>query len=142
MSIPPVAGSAPPPRGISAARTTGAGFSVPTDQASPNETRRLAQTASLGAMAAMLSLQDVDPPLERDRRAKSRGEKLLDALGRLQLSLLECVDPASIFTELSDLSRDVPQAADPRLAAVMDEIRVRCAVELARREVAASHGGP
>ena len=139
MSILPVSGSGPPPRGQSAGKASGGGFSVPSDAAAPTEARKLAQTASVGAMAAMLGLQDVDPPLERDRRAKSRGEKMLAALKRLQISLLDGRDPAAISAELSQLSQDAPDAADPHLREAIDDIRIRCAVELARWDVIVSH---
>lgn len=139
MSILPVSGGGPPPRGQSVGKASGAAFSVPSDAAVPTEARKLAQAASVGAMAAMLGLQDVDPPLERDRRAKSRGEKMLAALKRLQISLLDGRDPAAISAELSQLSQDAPRAADPHLCEAIDEIRIRCAVELARRDVNVSY---
>jgi hypothetical protein len=138
MDILPVSGGGPKLRAQPAAKPSGAGFCVPSETAPSAEARGMARTASVGAMAAMLGLQDVDPPQERDRRAKSRGEKMLDALRRLQISLLDGSDPAAISADLRQLSRDVPQAADPGLRGAIDAIGVRCAVELARREVAAS----
>ena len=140
MSILPVSGNGPTMRPQSISKTSGSGFSVSYGPAGAAEAQKLAPIGSVDAMAAMLGLQDVDAPQERDRRAKARGETLLIALQRLQISLLDGSNPAVISAEIEQLARDVPQAADPNLRWVIEAIRLRCAVELARRDVPASHG--
>ncbi len=69
--------------------------------------------------------------VERDARARRRGDALLRSLRDLQLGLLRgTIDPARLRA-LADL---VPgeEAADPALAAALAAIRLRARVELAR----------
>ena len=82
---------------------------------------------------SLLTLQQVDEPTERDRAARRRGQALLGALGRLQLLLLVEGDPVPTLAQLRSLAEGAPAAADPALAAAIDQVVLRARIELARR---------
>jgi hypothetical protein len=84
---------------------------------------------------ALLALQQVDEPTERDRAARRHGQALLGALGRLQRLLLEDGDQAAALGQIRALADATPAAADPGLAAAVDLVVLRARIELARRGV-------
>ena len=91
--------------------------------------------ASLGQVDALLALQEVPDSLVGDAGAKHRGEELLDGLEQLRLGLLTGVLPRERLDRLTRLLAERRgQIDDPRLAAVIDEIELRAAVELAKLE--------
>jgi hypothetical protein len=85
------------------------------------------------SLDSLLTLQQVDEPTERDRAARRRGQALLGALGRLQLLLLVEGDPVPTLAQLRSLAEGAPAAADPALAAAIDQVVLRARIELARR---------
>ena len=91
--------------------------------------------ASLGQVDALLALQEVPDSLVGDAGAKRWGEELLDGLEQLRLGLLAGVLPRERLDRLTRLLAERRgQIDDPRLAAVIDEIELRAAVELAKLE--------
>jgi hypothetical protein len=91
--------------------------------------------APLTSLDAVLAVQAVDDPLTGRRRARERGERLLAALDDLRIALLDGRLPAAKLGALQQLvSEQRGRADDPRLAAVLDEIELRAAVELAKLE--------
>ncbi len=91
--------------------------------------------APLTSLGAVLAVQAVEDPLTGRRRARERGERLLDALEELRLALIDGRLPAARLGALQHLLREQRERADdPRLAAVLDEIELRAAVELAKLE--------
>ena len=120
------------------AQPTGrAGFSVPagTAPACP-DVRDVARPASVGA-SLMLALQEQAGAEAGDREARRHGHRLLAALSELQRAML-CGGGADTLRELSRLSEDEGQAADPVLAGVIRSIRLRARLELARAAKAAN----
>jgi len=94
--------------------------------------------APLTSLGAVLAVQAVDDPLGGRRRARERGDRLLDALEDLRLALIEGRLPAKKLAALQHLVSDQRgRADDPRLEAVLGEIELRAAVELAKLEQAA-----
>jgi hypothetical protein len=86
---------------------------------------------------ALLALQDVGGPLERKRRAVRRAGRILDTLDRLKVALLEGELSGAELDRLSRAIRDErDQTEDPALEAVLDEIELRAAVEIAKLEQA------
>jgi hypothetical protein len=86
---------------------------------------------------ALLAMQGAPDPTERRRRQVRRANDMLDRLDRLQLALLEGRLPGgqALMLRLSLLNR--PEAdEDPQLMALVREIEVRAAVELAKLEFA------
>lgn len=128
-------GAQPPSRpGTRPAGTTGNAAFPPPAETAPEAARSAAPgVAAPVALESLLALQQVDGVPERDRAAHRRGQALLVALGRLQRVLLGDGDPASVLHEISELSKDVPVADDPGLAAAVDHVVLRARIELARR---------
>jgi hypothetical protein len=122
------AGGAGRPGAAPAARH--GGFRLPESPAAV----RAAEAAPVSAALPLLALQEAGDATERDRRARRRGEVMLADLGALQLALLEGRDPAAILGRLEALAAG-EAAADPLLAEILDEIRLRAKVEAARRGI-------
>ncbi len=97
----------------------------------------IAPAAPLAVVESVLAVQEVglaDREGER-RRALDRGHGLLDELHALRLGLIEGRISASGLHRLGRLLESArPAVDDPRLAAVLDEIELRAAVELAKLE--------
>ncbi len=87
----------------------------------------------LAAVDSLLALQEVPDATTGRSRAVLRAEDMLDHLDEIRLGLLMGAIPES---KLSALMRTVrenrDQIDDPRMAAVLDEIELRAAVELAK----------
>jgi len=133
MSVIPIGGSPPPMRPNTARALPDSGFCVPDSAGlSTQSTLRAQAMVGANALSAMLGMQEIDPPQERDRRARRQGEKLLAALSRLQLALLSGADSGAITGELATLAADVPEPADPNLRDVLAGIRLRSAIEIER----------
>jgi hypothetical protein len=87
----------------------------------------------IGALNAMLSLQEVPDALDSQGRAKRRGEQVLDLLDRVRLGILAGTLTVAQLTELAQLVRARrDRVDDPRLAEILDEIELRAEVELAK----------
>jgi hypothetical protein len=68
------------------------------------------------------------------RRALTRGRSLLDELDLIRIGLLDGALPAATIRRLSGLLQaERCSVADAGLSAVLDEIELRAAVELAKR---------
>ena len=102
----------------------------------------IAAPSPLAALSTVLAAQEAqDGPGER-RRALARGRSLLDELDQIRVGLLEGTLPeASIRRLAALLQADRPSVSEENLLAVLDEIELRAAVELAKRQqVAPGHG--
>lgn len=94
-----------------------------------------AGVAPLTSLGAILAVQEIDDPLDARRRARDRGEQLLDTLDELRLALLDGRLPAAKLQALRQLATaQRGRVDDPALDAVLDEIELRTAVELAKLE--------
>jgi hypothetical protein len=86
---------------------------------------------------ALLALQDVGGPLERKRRAVRRAGRILDVLDGIKLALLEGELSGEDLDRLRRAVRDErANTDDPALEAVLDDIELRAAVEVAKLEQA------
>jgi hypothetical protein len=82
---------------------------------------------------AVLTLQSVGEPDERRKRALKRGNELLDRLDELRHGLLTGRLSNSSLLDLQRRLNDAREEVEDRsLAAVLDELDVRVAVELAK----------
>ncbi len=108
----------------------------------PSESAPTAAAVPMTSVAALLAVQDEgDATSRRRRRAVQRGTDLLDRLDEIRHALLTADMPASRLQALADaLTRDRQAIDDPKLAEVLAEIELRCAVELAKRGIAALPG--
>jgi hypothetical protein len=101
----------------------------------PPATPAAAGLAPLTSLGAVLAVQAADDPLTGRRRVRERGEQLLDALDEVRMALLDGRLPPAKLAALRQLaSAQRGQADDPELQAVLDEIELRTAVELAKLE--------
>lgn len=119
------------------ARAAG-GFSVPgmAAAASAAPTASAAAASGVTDVSALMALQGVEDATERRRRAIRRGGGLLDRLDELKLALLQGESGAGALERLSRTLRDErPIDADPSLNALLDQIDLRAAVELAKADL-------
>ncbi|MFZ5789689.1 MAG: flagellar assembly protein FliX [Pseudomonadota bacterium] len=99
----------------------------------PAAAKNVTVAAPISAADAMLAAQEVGDAIERNRRARERGNAMLDRLEAIRVGLLDGVVSTETIAELGRLVRDRRDAAsDPRLAGLLDEIELRAAVELAK----------
>jgi hypothetical protein len=92
----------------------------------------IAAPSSLAALSTVLAAQEVHDGPGEQRRALARGRSLLDELDRIRVGRLEGALPeASIGRLAGQFQAGRPEA---RLQAVLDEIELRAAVELAKRQ--------
>ncbi len=93
----------------------------------------LESAAPLGALDALVALQEVDDPTQGRAKAQQRGEDLLERLDSLRMGLLLGRVSISELERLSQMvNRETAATADPRLREVLNEIELRAAVELAK----------
>jgi hypothetical protein len=81
----------------------------------------------------LIALQGIEEPGERRRRAVRHGRRALDALDELKLGLLAGTLDQSTLLRLKSVTADLQDGSgDDRLDAVLGEIELRVAVELAK----------
>ncbi|HEY3950595.1 flagellar assembly protein FliX [Phenylobacterium sp.] len=117
----------------------GDGFHI----ATPGPAAGAAQVASSGAVRgvvgvdALIALQELGGPLERKRRAVRRAGRILDVLDEIKVGLLEGEIGGADLDRLRRAIRDERELTeDPALEAVLDDIELRAAVEMAKLEQA------
>jgi hypothetical protein len=115
----------------------GEGFRVATPGAAagPSQVGSVSATRSVMGVDALVALQDVGGPLERKRRAVRRASRMLDALDDIKAGLLVGELSMGDLDRLRRAVRDERDLTDdPNLEAVLDEIELRAAVEVAKLE--------
>lgn len=123
-------GTARPARGTG----RGGGASFADRLAGPGQgAQSVAGGAPITQVDALLALQEVPDALERRRRQVRRGNDLLDRLDRIRDALLSGRLPLHVLENLSRALEAQREAVDdPRLREIVEEIELRCAVELAK----------
>jgi hypothetical protein len=124
---------------VGARRTGGAvapGFVLPTDgMGAASGAARVAATANLSNIGALLALQTQDDVVERRRRATRRSNALLDQLDGIRLSILgEGVTREQVAALSNTLREYRDQVDDPGLDAILNDVELRAEVELAKLE--------
>jgi hypothetical protein len=117
----------------------GDGFRIIRPDAAGGASQASSVSATPGVMGveSLLALQDVGSPLERKRRAVRRAGRILDVLDDLKVALLEGDLSGAELDRLRRAVRDERDGTeDPALEAVLDEIELRAAVEVAKLEQA------
>ena len=115
-----------------ARRPSGGAFS-PTQTQAPQAQTAAVALRTLGGIDALIALQGVEDPVERRRRAVRHGRRALDALDELKLGLLAGTFDRATMLRLKSVTADLRDSSgDDRLDAVLAEIDLRVAVELAK----------
>ncbi len=85
------------------------------------------------SVGSILSIQEVSPDETRKGRTIKRAHAMLDSLEELKLAiLLGEVDEDQLAGIREQMKEQKEQIADPQLYALMKEIEIRAAVELAK----------
>jgi Class II flagellar assembly regulator len=100
--------------------------------ARPTASSGIPPSTPLAALASVLAVQEVPDAAQERRQATRRGHGLLDELHQLQIGMVEGWVSEGTLRRLAGLLDRRPVLTDPDLAAVLDEIELRAAVELAK----------
>jgi hypothetical protein len=120
-----------------ARRQAGGTFALSSPEAPHAQTAAVA-LRTLGGIDALIALQGIEEPAERRRRAVKHGRRALDALDELKLGLLAGTLDQSTLLRLKSVAADLKDSSgDDKLDAVLAEIELRVAVELAKAGLAA-----
>jgi hypothetical protein len=93
----------------------------------------VAPSAPLVALDGVLAAQEVADPTEQRRRGVRHGDSLLAELRELQLGLVDGRVSEGTLRRLAGLLDGLrPAAGDPQLDALLDDLELRAAVELAK----------
>lgn len=88
------------------------------------------------ATNSLFVLQEVEDTISRNMPAVKKGYSALDLLDRIKLALLSGNPPPKVITELRDAINNIAaDITDPKLHDIIDEIRLRAEVELAKYSV-------
>lgn len=130
--------------GVNKRRGTGAasGFA---DVLSAAEAAEAGQAASVSDVAAtaginnLLALQEISEEDVHRRKLVQQGNNMLDALEKLRRQILIGAVPQQTLVDIGrQLSVQKQSVSDPHLAALIEDIELRAAVELAKLQVAAA----
>lgn len=100
----------------------------------PAKSAAAAPSSAVASLDAILALQADEPPAQRRARQAKRGRDALDALERLEHGLVEGRAPAALMAELESLQYAAQPTGEAGLDAVLLEIDIRLAVEVAKLE--------
>jgi hypothetical protein len=113
-------------------RAEGPAFALPGASA-PERAPAVRNMRPIGSVDALIAVQAVEGREERRRRAVKRGRVTLDLLDRLKIALLGGpVDRSLVEGLRTQAGSGGQRSGEPGLDAVMDEIDLRLAVELAK----------
>lgn len=104
------------------------------ESAAPSHVSELAAT---NAVSNLLALQEISEEEVKRKKLMQQGKNTLDALEKLRQQLLIGSLPMQVLRELSrNIAIEKQSVNDPVLMALMADIELRAAVELAKLEVA------
>lgn len=107
------------------------------EAADASEVAPMSETSALAAANPMLMLQEISDEAHERKQALRYGKLTLDVLDELRHSLLIGAVPLRVLLQLEQLVKDQRRLRpDPELGAILDDIELRAAVELAKIEVA------
>lgn len=122
--------------GGSASAAGSSGFAKALNDTQGGHGPQMPVSVGLADLNAVLTLQEAPDATTRNRarqRARERGSLMLDHLEELRMGLLLGTVPLAKLETLAQLVRAKrEQIDDPKLLAILDEIELRAAVELAK----------
>jgi hypothetical protein len=93
----------------------------------------------ISTVGALLSLQEMPDEEIQNRKAYQQSKQTIDTLETLRQSLLTGRVPPHVLRDLQHMVRSQKhQGTDPKLQAIVDDIELRAAVELAKLEMASN----
>jgi hypothetical protein len=110
------------------------GFAVPA--ASAGTSAPISEAAPAALLTSLMALQVHDYDPNRKNRQVKRGKATLEALDALLRATLFGEAPHGARLMLVKLQGEIEMTGDPRLDAILAEIDVRAAVELAKLDMA------
>lgn len=130
-----------PKAAAKAAKAGAAGFSQALNSAEAalggGDIEAAAQAQALTGTGSLLGFQEVDAEDFERRKAFKKGRLTLEALAQLRDALLMGSLPMTTIQKLEQVvAAERGTTTDPTLNAILDEIELRAAVELAKIEVA------
>jgi hypothetical protein len=135
MRIYGAGGTAAAAKPTTARRSTGGGFSV-SEQEAPQTAAQATGLQAISTVDALLALQGIESSTERKKRAVAKGRNALDVLDRLKVGLLDGgLDPSTLARLKVAAEGLTEESGDAGLDAVLSEIDLRVAVELAKAGV-------
>ena len=129
----PLRASQPVRRLVKSGEAGGASFSKSLEETESAEGAAASGVSSLGNVAGVFGLQEVDDALARASRGKMRAQDILDKLDEMRLDLLSGGMSREKLQRLAKTINTRRQDMDdPRLGEILDEIDLRAQVELAK----------
>jgi hypothetical protein len=105
------------------------------DQAPPPDTAlqpSVLANPAIGSVQMLVAMSAQTPIEDRRRRIVQRATRGLDALAALDAATMVDAPREAVVESLADWSRELHEAGDPALDALMAEIELRVRVELAK----------
>jgi hypothetical protein len=131
-------GSAQGPRPARGGGGDGFRLAAPAAAAPSGQASSVSGPSGIMGVEALLALQDVGSSTDRRRRAVGRAGRILDVLDQIKVSLLEGDLAAADLERLRRAVREERAGTDdPGLEALLEDIELRAAVEVAKLEYAA-----
>ena len=97
--------------------------------------------AALSGVGGLVGIHEVSEDEVKRKRAYKQGRLTLDALEQLRDGLLSGSLPVATLRNLERLvAQERALVSDPKLNAILDDIELRAAVELAKLEMSGMHG--
>ncbi len=117
---------------VAGRRAPGGTFSIADEATTQPQTATVA-LRTVGGIDALIALQGIEEPTERRRRVVKHGRRALEALDEVKLGLLSGSLDQATMRRLRSVAADLKEGSgDERLDAVLAEIDLRVAVELAK----------
>ena len=114
---------------------SGGDFAKALGESHAGQSQQVSMSLSVNSLSVVLAVQET-PDAAKGRakqRARDRGMKMLDFLEEIRIGLLMGVIPKERLEQLAQMVRAKrEQIDDPKLTAILDEIELRAAVELAK----------
>lgn len=110
-------------------------FALPGEGADPAAAPELAATAATGALLSLQDAGTAPPPEPPATRARRRAGQALEELRGLQLDMLRGAGDPARLERLQRLAAEIPAGLEPGLAGLVEQVRLRARLELARRTV-------
>ena len=116
-------------------RAASGSFTVSEEEA-PRQSGAAGSLRAISTVDALIALQGIEDSTERKKRAVAKGRNALDLLDKLKLGFLDGSVDQPMLARLKVAADGLTESSgDPGLDAVLGEIDLRVAVELAKAGV-------